>query len=99
MDPPPAQQGPARPRAKSSFSLHSDKSRDKPSSPGKSPKSPKHERKASDSDKRKTHYDINTKANPNAAMNEIQPSMHVLCAAVAGAVSCLWVVCRGADVL
>jgi len=76
MDPP-AQQGPARPRAKSTFSLHSNKSRDNPSSPGKSPKSPKHERKVSESDKLKTHYDINTKANPNAAMNEIQPSMYI----------------------
>lgn len=75
MDPP-AQQGPTRPRAKSTFSLHSNKSRDNPSSPGKSPKSPKspkHERKLSDSDKLKTHYDITTKANPNAAMNELQP--------------------------
>ncbi|KAF2855508.1 hypothetical protein T440DRAFT_156367 [Plenodomus tracheiphilus IPT5] len=61
----------SRPRAKSSaFSFHSDKSRDNPSSPGKSSK---HERKISESEKRKTHYDPNTKANPNAAMNEIQP--------------------------
>ncbi|CBX95529.1 hypothetical protein IAQ61_004361 [Plenodomus lingam] len=51
----------SRPRAKSSaFSFHSDKSS-------------KHERKISEGEKRKTHYDPNTKANPNAAMNEIQP--------------------------
>jgi len=56
----------ARPRAKSTLSFHSNKSRDTPSSP-------KHERKISDSEKRKTHYDPNTKANPNSAMNEIQP--------------------------
>ncbi|KAI8940155.1 hypothetical protein NX059_003866 [Plenodomus lindquistii] len=69
--PPVAQQGTAtRPRAKSNaFSFHSDKSRDKPSSPGKS----KHDRKVSESEKLKTHYDPNTKANPNAAMNELQP--------------------------
>ncbi|KAH9879113.1 hypothetical protein J1614_002548 [Plenodomus biglobosus] len=66
---PPGQQ--ARPRAKSSaFSFHSDKSRDHPSSPSKASK---HERKISESEKRKIHYDPNTKANPNAAMNEIQP--------------------------
>ncbi len=39
----------------------------------KSPKS-KHSRKESDSERRKTHYDPTTKANPNAAMNEAQPS-------------------------
>ncbi|KAF2627809.1 hypothetical protein BU25DRAFT_340582, partial [Macroventuria anomochaeta] len=36
------------------------------------PKS-KHSRKESDSERRKTHYDPTTKANPNAAMNEAQP--------------------------
>lgn len=58
----------ARPRSKSTFSFHSDKSHhDSPS------KSSKHERKESASEKRKTHYDPTTKANPNAAMNEAQP--------------------------
>ncbi|KAF1840012.1 uncharacterized protein K460DRAFT_215127 [Cucurbitaria berberidis CBS 394.84] len=55
-----------RPRSKSTFSYHSGKSHD---SPSKS----KHERKESASEKRKTHYDPSTKANPNAAMNEAQP--------------------------
>lgn len=62
------QQQQARPRSKSNFSFHSDKSRDTPSRA-------KHERKESASEKRKTHYDPTTKANPNAAMNEAQPSM------------------------
>lgn len=56
----------ARPRAKSTLSFGSNKSRDTPSSP-------KHERKISESERRKTHYDPNTKANPNAAMEEMQP--------------------------
>ncbi|KAH7399375.1 hypothetical protein BKA66DRAFT_162449 [Pyrenochaeta sp. MPI-SDFR-AT-0127] len=56
----------ARPRSKSTFSFHSDKSRNTPSTP-------KHERKVSAGDKRKTHYDPTTKANPNAAMEEAQP--------------------------
>ncbi|KAJ4372255.1 hypothetical protein N0V83_004029 [Neocucurbitaria cava] len=54
----------ARPRSKSTFSFHSDKSHHH-DSPSKS----KHERKQSD----KVHYDSSTKANPNAAMNEAQP--------------------------
>ncbi|KAF1833278.1 hypothetical protein BDW02DRAFT_570158 [Decorospora gaudefroyi] len=63
-------QQPSRPRGLSFRSHHSDKSRDAPSTP-KSPKSPpKHERKHSDW---KAHYDPNTKANPNSAMNEQQP--------------------------
>lgn len=61
----------ARPRAKSTLSFNSNKSRDAPSSP-------KHERKISESERRKTHYDPNTKANPNAAMNEIQPSTRLI---------------------
>lgn len=65
-----------RPRAKSgAFSFRSQGSEDKNNSSPKSPKS-KHTRKESDSERRKTHYDPGTKANPNAAMNEAQPSMH-----------------------
>lgn len=58
------------------FSFHSDKSRDPPGSPKSASKASKHERKHSDRD----HYDPNTKTNPNAAMNELQPSMscHVM---------------------
>lgn len=63
-----------RARAKSgAFSFRSQNSEDNNSHP-KSPKS-KHSRKESDSERRKTHYDPTTKANPNAAMNEAQPSM------------------------
>ena len=63
-----------RARAKSgAFSFRSQNSEDtNPHS--KSPKT-KHSRKESDSERRKTHYDPTTKANPNAAMNEAQPSM------------------------
>ncbi|KAH6638131.1 hypothetical protein C7974DRAFT_390933 [Boeremia exigua] len=58
-----------RARAKSNtFSFRSHTSDDAP----KSTKS-KHARKESDSERRKTHYDPTTKANPNAAMNEAQP--------------------------
>ncbi|KAF1944079.1 hypothetical protein EJ02DRAFT_108440 [Clathrospora elynae] len=53
----------SRPRG---FSFHSDKSRDTPGSPKSASK---HERKPSD----KVHYDVTTKADPNAAMNELQP--------------------------
>lgn len=69
------QQG--RARAKSNaFSFHSQGSGDNSSKTPKTPKSPKspknkHGRKESET---KTHYDVNTKANPNAAMNEAQPS-------------------------
>ena len=60
----------ARPRAKSgAFSFRSQGSADDSNS---SPKG-KHARKESDSERRKTHYDPTTKANPNAAMNEAQP--------------------------
>lgn len=65
-----------RARAKSSaFSFRSQGSEDNnaSNSASKSPKS-KHSRKESDSERRKTHYDPTTKANPNAAMNEAQPS-------------------------
>ncbi|KAJ4325842.1 hypothetical protein N0V94_000404 [Neodidymelliopsis sp. IMI 364377] len=59
-----------RPRTKSNtFSFRSQGSDDSPSSPN----SKKHSRKVSDSERRKTHYDPSTKANPNAAMNEAQP--------------------------
>ncbi|XPS93702.1 hypothetical protein M3J09_003045 [Ascochyta lentis] len=63
-----------RARAKSNaFSFRSQGSADN-SNPNNSasPKS-KHTRKESDSERRKTHYDPTTKANPNAAMNEAQP--------------------------
>lgn len=66
-----------RARAKSgAFSFRSQGSEDNNNnnnSASKSPKS-KHSRKVSDSERRKTHYDPTTKANPNAAMNEAQPS-------------------------
>jgi hypothetical protein len=60
--------GQTRERAKSTFSLKSDKSRNS---------SHKHERHPSESaeEKRRTHLTATTKANPNAAMNEAQPSM------------------------
>lgn len=58
------QQG-QRPRASTRYSFRSDKSNELHQV--KSNKQ-KHERKVSD------HYDPNTKANPNAAMNEAQPS-------------------------
>jgi len=64
------QQG-QRPRAGTHFSFRSDRSNEL--SPTKSKQS-KHERKVSDSEKRRTHYDPSTKANPNQAMNEAQPS-------------------------
>ncbi|KAJ4402928.1 hypothetical protein N0V91_006839 [Didymella pomorum] len=64
---------PGRPRAKSgAFSFRSQGSEDNNNPASKSPKS-KHSRKESDSERRKTHYDPSTKANPNAAMNEAQP--------------------------
>ncbi|UPX11363.1 uncharacterized protein EKO05_0001969 [Ascochyta rabiei] len=53
------------------FSFRSHGSGDSPNA-NASPKS-KHARKESDSERRKTHYDPSTKANPNAAMNEAQP--------------------------
>ncbi|KAL5116965.1 hypothetical protein ACEQ8H_005183 [Pleosporales sp. CAS-2024a] len=59
-----------RPRASTHFSFRSDRSNDL--SPTKTKQS-KHERKISDSDRLKTHYDPATKANPNQAMNEAQP--------------------------
>jgi len=61
-----------RPRANTRFSHRSDKSNDL--QPTKSRQS-KHERKLSESEKRHTQYDLTTKANPNSAMNEAQPSM------------------------
>jgi hypothetical protein len=65
-----SQQAAQRPRSNTHFTFRSDKSNEL--SPTKS-KPSKHERKVSDSD-RKLHYDPTTKANPNAAMNEAQPS-------------------------
>jgi hypothetical protein len=59
----------ARPHSKSGFSFRSDKS-------GSDSKS--HKRKESlletTAEKRKTHMSSTTKANPNAALNEAQPS-------------------------
>ncbi|USP77043.1 hypothetical protein yc1106_04317 [Curvularia clavata] len=52
-------------RRQRGLSFHSNKSRDPPAP--KSPKSPKHERKYSE------HFDPNSKADPNNAMNEQQP--------------------------
>jgi hypothetical protein len=65
-----ATQQPSRPRGLSFHSNKSNKSRDVAST--KSPSKSKHDRKTSD------HYDPNSKANPNAAMNEQQPSMPCL---------------------
>lgn len=64
-----------RPRAGTHFSFRSDRSNELSPTKSKSSKQTKHERKVSDSERRKTHYDPTTKANPNAAMNEAQPSM------------------------
>jgi hypothetical protein len=64
-----SQQPAERPRSNTHFSFRSDRSNEL--SPTKSKQS-KHERKVSDSNK--TSYDLTTKANPNAAMNEAQPS-------------------------
>jgi hypothetical protein len=64
------QQAAQRPRSNTHFTFRSDKSNEL--SPTKSKQS-KHDRKVSDGD-RKPHYDLTTKANPNAAMNEAQPS-------------------------
>lgn len=65
------QQG-QRPRAGTHFSFRSDKSNELHAT--KSNKQSKHERKVSDTERRQTHYDPSSKANPNAAMNEAQPS-------------------------
>lgn len=65
-----ATQQQSRPRGLSFHSNKSNKSRD--NATPKSPSKTKHERKASD------HYDPNSKANPNAAMNEQQPSRSCL---------------------
>ena len=75
-----------RARAKSNaFSFRSQGSADNNNPNSKSPKS-KHSRKESDTERRKTHYDPSTKANPNAAMNEAQPSMS--CHSPASCASC-----------
>jgi hypothetical protein len=68
------QQQAQRARANTHFSVRSDESNHL--SPTKSRQSQsKHERKTSESEKRHTQYDLTTKANPNSAMNEAQPSM------------------------
>jgi hypothetical protein len=54
-------------RAKSTFSLKSDPSKKE------SKKESKHERQLSD-DKNKPHFNLQSKADPNAAMSEVQPS-------------------------
>jgi len=79
MDSSQARPDQGRARAKSgafSFRSHNSEDNNNNNSSSKSPKSPKgkHSRKESDSERRKTHYDPTTKANPNAAMNEAQPS-------------------------
>ena len=66
MEHPPQEQ-----RRQRGLSFHSNKSRDPPAP--KSPKSPKHERKYSE------HFDPNSKADPNNAMNEQQPSTSLVC--------------------
>lgn len=69
MEPQAHQRPHARPRSKSGFSFKSDKS-------GSSTKSPKRETLIeSHEEKRKTYLSQTTKANPNAAINEMQPSM------------------------
>lgn len=70
-----SQQQGQRPRAGTNFSFRSDKSNELHSTKSRqSHKQNKHERKVSDSERRQTHYDPTSKANPNAAMNEAQPS-------------------------
>lgn len=74
MDQP--QQQAQRPRAGTHFSFRSDKSNELHHTKSKQSK---HERKVSDSERRQTHYDPSSKANPNAAMNEAQPSTFLSC--------------------
>ncbi|KAF2831329.1 hypothetical protein CC86DRAFT_443063 [Ophiobolus disseminans] len=62
-----------RPRANTHFSFRSDKSNELQHTKSKQSKHSKHERKVSDTERRQTHYDPSSKANPNAAMNEAQP--------------------------
>jgi len=67
MDPQKQQRAQTRPRPKSSFSFRSDKS-------GSTAKSSKRETLVeSHQEKRKTYLSSTTKANPNAAMTELQP--------------------------
>lgn len=73
----PSQQA-QRPRAGTHFSFRSDKSNELKATKSKQSKQSKHERKVSDSERRQTHYDPTSKANPNAAMEEAQPSMFCL---------------------
>ena len=69
------EQAPLQQSRSRGLSFRSDKSRDKAAS-AKSPKSPsKHERKHSEKEQAEPHLSETTKANPNAAMNEQQPSM------------------------
>jgi hypothetical protein len=70
------EQAPLQQSRSRGLSFRSDKSRDKAAS-AKSPKSPsKHERKHSEKEAVDgPHLSETTKANPNAAMNEQQPSM------------------------
>jgi hypothetical protein len=58
-----------RPRSKSAFSFKSDKSH------GSGKHSTKEPLRESPNEKRRSHFTANSKANPNAAMNEVQPSM------------------------
>ncbi len=64
-----------RPRSKSTFSFKSDKS-DKSV---KAPKLPKEKLTESAAEKHQNHLSTTTKANPNAAMEEAQPSTTPFC--------------------
>lgn len=59
-----------RPRSKSTFSFKSDKSEKS----SKAPKLPKEKLTESAAEKHQNHLSTTTKANPNAAMEEAQPS-------------------------
>lgn len=59
-----------RPRSKSTFSFKSDKSEKSV----KAPKLPKEKLTESAAEKHQNHLSTTTKANPNAAMEEAQPS-------------------------
>lgn len=67
--PPTPQREPMRPRSKSAFSITSDKSNHSRRSADKEKLRESHD------EKRKLQFSNTTKANPNAAMNELQPSM------------------------
>jgi len=62
-----------RPRSKSVFSFKSDKSN---SSSSKQPKFTKEQLKETTEEKFRNRIGLKSKANPNSAMNEAQPSEH-----------------------